>query len=222
MKPAAELLTSFPLPEAMSPVLRDELASEARVAALDAGARYLRTGAAVETFALVTEGLLRVYKADESGREITLYTVGPGECCMINVLSLLGRRTSAAEAVVQEPVQALVYPGGLFRRWMADHESMRAFVFGLLADRVDGMMALIEEVAFQRMDRRLASHLVDRSGRGGSPELRVTHDTLAADLGTAREVVSRLLKSFERKGAVALGRGCIRILDEDALRNLDC
>lgn len=222
MKNASLLLSMFPLPENMSPVLHDKLTSEARVATFDSGTRYLQIGATVETFALVTEGLLRVFRADENGREITLYTVGPGECCIINVLSLLSNRTSIAEAVVEEPSQALIYPGGRFRHWMAKHESMRSFVFGLLTDRVDGMMALIEEVAFRRMDRRLASYLLDRSRRGESHEIRLTHETVAAELGTAREVISRLLKAFERKGAVALGRGLIQILDEDALRDSGC
>lgn len=222
MKPATKLLSAFRLPSAMSTELRRDLASDARVVTLDAGARYLQSGVNVEVFALVTEGLLRVFKTDESGREITLYTVGPGECCMINVLCLLSDRPSVAEAVVEEPVQALVYPGNRFRSWMATEDSMRSFIFGQLSDRIDGMMALIEEVAFQKMDRRLATHLLDRAERGDSSEIRTTHEALAADLGTAREVVSRLLKSFERKGAVSLGRGCIRILDAGALGESGC
>ncbi len=221
MENTVKMLTNFRLPDAMSPALREELASEAHITVLDVGTSFLQMDAAVESFALVSEGLLRVFRADDNGRGITLYTVGPGECCMINVLCLLSQRASAADAMVEEPVRALVYSGANFRRWMAEHASMRSFVFGLLADRVEGMMALIDEVAFQRMDRRLAAHLLDRSQRGESLEIKVTHETLAANLGTAREVVSRLLKMFERNGSVALGRGCIRILDEEALREPD-
>ncbi len=214
LKPAAE----FPFPMGLPPALVSQLREHGRTARLAAGDMYLREHAAVETFALVRSGALRVFKTGESGREITLYGVGPGECCTVNVLCLLSGRPSPAAATAETDVEAIVYPRSLFLRWMADHEAMRAFVFGILADKVGDMMTLIEEVAFQRMDRRLAAYLVERGGAAGSV-LECTHETVAADLGTAREVVSRLLKTFEQRGLVSLARGRIRIVDPAALQH---
>ena len=95
---------------------------------------------------------------------------------------------------------------------------MRSFVFGITANRVGSMMALIEEVAFQRLDCRLAGYLVQRAANGAT--ITTTHDAIAADLGTAREVVSRLLKSFERQNAVSLARGAVTVTDVAVLERL--
>lgn len=217
MSTPAKVPADFPFPEGLPPALLSQLREHGRTARLAAGDMYLREHAAVETFALVRSGVLRVYKTGENGREITLYGVGPGECCTVNVLCLLSGRPSPAAAAAETAVEAVIYPRSLFLRWMAEHEAMRAYVFGILADKVGDMMALIEEVAFQRMDRRLAAYLVERGSAAGSA-LECTHETVAADLGTAREVVSRLLKSFEQRGLVSLGRGRIRIEDPTSLR----
>jgi len=217
MSTPARVPADFPYPEGLPPALLSQLREHGRAARLAAGDMYLREHAAVESFALVRSGALRVYKTGENGREITLYGVGPGECCTVNVLCLLSGRPSPAAAAAETAVEAVIYPRRLFLRWMAEHEAMRAYVFGILADKVGDMMALIEEVAFQRMDRRLAAYLVERGGAAGSA-LECTHETVAADLGTAREVVSRLLKSFEQRGLVTLARGRIGIADPAGLR----
>ena len=218
--PKLDLLHPFPLPPDAPASLREELASRGQAVKLVTGSHYLRQNTEVKTFALVSEGLLRVYRTGETGREITLYTVGPGECCMINVLCLLSGRRSPAYAQVEQEVHALAYPRELFLRWMAEDEFMRTFVNGMLADRIGSMMALIEEVAFQRMDRRLGTYLLERTERFGDPQLQTTHETVAADLGTVREVVSRLLKDFERRGFLELGRGSITLTDPGALQHL--
>lgn len=217
MSAAPKPPAGFPFPEGLPPVLLAQLREHGRAVRLAAGDTYLRERAAVESFALVRSGVLRVFKTGENGREITLYGVGAGECCTINVLCLLSGQPSPAAAAAETAVEAIIYPRRLFLDWMAEHEAMRSFVFGILADKVGDMMALIEEVAFQRMDRRLAAYLVERGSAAGSA-LECTHETVAADLGTAREVVSRLLKSFEQRGLVSLGRGRIRIEDPAALR----
>ncbi len=185
---------------------------------LEAGSQFLMPGAAVEQFALVREGSLRVYTAGSQGREITLYNVVPGECCLINVLCLVSGRQSPAFAVAEERVSAVAFSRATFLDWMNRREDVRAFIFGIMAGRVSGMMALVEEVAFQRLDCRLAAYLLAR-GEAGST-LKLTHETVAADLGTAREVISRLLKAFERQGAVRLGRGAIELVDRGVLRDL--
>jgi CRP/FNR family transcriptional regulator len=169
---------------------------------------------------MVEQGSLRVYTAGMEGREITLYNVDPGESCLINVLCLISGKNSPAYAVADEPLTAVAFPRSNFLHWLAEREDVRHFVFGVMAGRVTDMMALVEEVAFQRLDCRLAAYLLQRGGAGDT--LALTHEAVALDLGTAREVVSRLLKAFERQGAVRLSRGAITLLDLKVLLELKC
>jgi len=198
---------------------RKEMRDAASPAHLAKGDYYAREGDRCEQMALVGEGRLRVYKVGESGREITLYNVGPGEGCLLNVSCLLTERPSPAFAVVEQPVSALMFSGQRFREWIATNEGVRAFVFDLLAKRITSVMSLVEEVTFRRMDERVAEFLRDRfdgnSHNGGV--LNVTHEQIALELGTAREVVSRLLKEFERMGAITLSRGRIVLENAQAL-----
>ena len=177
----------FTLPPDTPAELRAQLRDRGRLVKLAPGAIYLHERSSVDTFALVRSGSLRVFKTSDRGREITLYCVAPGECGTINVVCLLAGRASPAAAVAESAVEAAVYPRSLFLEWMATYEAMRSFVFGIVADKLGDMMALVEEIAFHRMDRRLAAYLVERSGREGT-RLDVTHETIASDLGTAREV----------------------------------
>lgn len=192
-----------------------EIARHGRRVRLEPGQFFLRRDEEVDLFAIVEAGSLRVFTAGAEGREITLYCVEPGECCLVNVLCLISGMRNPANAVADEPVNAVVFPRSIFLQWLAEREDVRTFVFGIMAGRVATMMALVEEVAFQRLDCRLAAYLLQRGKDAGA--LTLTHEAIAAELGTAREVVSRLLKSFERQGAVELGRGRIEIRDRDLL-----
>lgn len=189
-----------------------------RRVSLAVGQHLLHCGQGVDVFAVLVRGVLRVYANGANGREITLYSVAPGECCMINVMCLIAGVRCPAAAVAEEPAAVILFPRRTFLDWLDQRTDFRAYVFGIMADRVGAMMALVEEVAFQRLDCRLAAYLCQRAG--GDGRLATTHDAIAADLGTAREVVSRLLKSFERRGAVALGRGSIRVKNATCLRDL--
>ena len=161
---------------------------------------------------------MRVFKLGEGGQEITLYHVGAGEACPLNVSCILSDRPVPAMACVEEDVEAIVVPAATFRAWIAEYEPMRRFVFQMFSSRLTEVMSLVEEVAFRRMDQRLARRLADLLTEEGSVE--VTHADIAADLGTAREVVSRLLKEFERLGAISLSRGKILLRNESILNDL--
>jgi len=193
--------------------LQRALTEAATVVRLEAGAYFLREGDSCAHFAIIVSGKMRVFKLAESGQEITLYHVGAGEVCPLNVSCILSDSRVPAMARVEEDVQAIVVPAAAFRLWMAEHESLRTFVFQMFSRRLSEVMSLVEEVAFRRMDQRLASRLeellLEADGTHGSIE--ITHAVIAADLGTAREVVSRLLKEFERLGAISLSRGRIRL-----------
>lgn len=202
--------------------LQREIAAAAQIVHLEAGAYFLREGDRCAHFAMLVSGRMRVFKLGESGHEITLYHVAAGEACPLNVSCILSDRPVPAMARVEEDVEAIVVPEATFRRWMAQHEALRSFVFQMFASRLTEIMSLVEEVAFRRMDRRLAGRLHDLLVGDGAPRASVdtTHAQLASDLGTAREVVSRLLKEFERLGAITLARGRIGLKNAALLREL--
>lgn len=207
------------------PELRREITESANLVHLDAGAYFLREGDSCAHFAVLVSGRMRVFKLGERGHEITLYHVGAGEACPLNVSCILSDRPVPAMARVEEDVDAIVIPAATFRSWMARHEWLRTFVFTTFATRLSEMMSLVEEVAFRRMDQRLARRLHDillvPSPAGGKRQsVEITHAELAADLGTAREVVSRLLKELERLGAISLSRGKIALKNGAVLREI--
>ena len=154
------------------------------------------------------ENVTRVFKIGQTGREITLYEIGPGETCILNASCILSGRTYPAHAVALSDITALMVPAEVFRRLVREHEEMRDFVFTLLSQRLTGVMELVEEIAFGRMDERLREYLIERSQ---NDRLEVTHQKVANDLGTSREVVSRILKDFERQGKLKLSRNTIHI-----------
>lgn len=176
--------------------------------------RLFEEGAACRGFPLVLSGAVQVARGSPGGRQLELYRVLPGELCVVSTAGLTGPgRLSAHGVALQATELVLLGPAG-FERACA-HEGFRRFVFGSFAERLADLMALAEAVAFQRLDQRLAQSLLGR----GTP-IRITHQALANELGTVREIVSRLLGRFERDGWVAIGRERIDVLDAPALRAL--
>jgi CRP/FNR family transcriptional regulator, anaerobic regulatory protein len=165
-------------------------------------------------FPLLLEGEVRVSRPSQDGRSLELYRLVPGEMCLVSSASLFRTQPLAAQAVATRPTRLLMVPPAVFRAWIA-HPAFRDYVMGLFAERMADLTALIDAVAFQRLDRRLAAALL-----GHGPELAVTHQDLADVLGTVREMVSRLLHRFEREGWIELARERIRIRDSAALRHL--
>jgi CRP/FNR family transcriptional regulator len=171
-------------------------------------------GAPCRGFPFVLSGEVRVARGAPQGRALELYRVQPGEVCIVSAACLFGQTTLAAHGATVQPTRLLLLPPSTFMRW-CDHEPFRRFVFGVFATRMADLIALAEAVAFQRLDQRLAAALL---GHGGT--LRITHQQLADELGTVREMVTRLLKRFELAGWVLLGRERIEIRDPAALRQL--
>ncbi len=206
---SSEFLKVFPAFRDSDSGIRTLLASALRRSA-PAGARIYAEGDSCSGIAFILSGEIRVYKIGETGREITLYEIGPGETCILNASCILAGQSYPANAVTLSDVEMLLLPSEVFRRLIADDESMRRFVFSLLGERLSGVMALVEEVAFGRMDVRLLDYLVEKAENG---RLDTTHQNIANDLGTSREVVSRLLKDLERQGKVILSRNAITLIN---------
>jgi CRP/FNR family transcriptional regulator len=163
----------------------------------------------------VLEGAVRVVMNAPSGREILLYRVDPGQGCILSGGCLLGHSDYAARGIAEEDVTLLSLPPAEFQALLLEHEPFRHFVFGMYGERLAEVMQLVEEVAFRRLDERLAQLLVHRG-----PVIAATHQSLADELGSVREIVSRLLRSFEQRGWVKLERERITLTDPRSLAAL--
>ncbi len=203
-----EFVEAFPaLGKAPERHVRDIL-SAGTLRSFPAGMLLYSEGDACSAIAFLLSGEIRVYKAAEGGREITLYEIGRGETCILNASCILAKTPYPANAVSLKEGSMFLVPADSFGRLMDTSEDMRHFVFEMMSRRLTTVMALVEEVAFGRMDIRLKEYLSEKAEHG---VLLSTHQKIADDLGTSREVISRLLKDFERKGIVALSRNEITL-----------
>lgn len=209
------LQTSLPVLQALSPEMAQEFLAHAYLATLPASRDVFAEGDEAAAIALLLSGRVRVYKIGETGREITLYRFGSGESCVLTANAILSGQTFPALATVEETADVVMVPAEAFRGWVDRYQPWRAFVFELLSQRLTRMLAVVDEVTFQRMDARLADLLLSR-GAVQNP-LAITHQEIAADLGSSREVITRLLSDFADEGQVALMRGAIEVLDRGGL-----
>ena len=180
--------------------------------AVGAGRQLFAVGQPCSGFPLVLSGEVQVVRESGDGRVLELYRVAPGEMCLVSSASLFHQRPLAGTGIVTQPAELLLVAPDIFRHWLEQPE-FRFHVLGLFAERLADLAALVDAIAFRRLDQRLAAALL---GRG--PELATTHQALADRLGTAREIVSRLLRRFEEQGWVRLSRERISIIDSAALR----
>jgi CRP/FNR family transcriptional regulator len=206
---------AMPLLQRADEALKRELKQHAQYAKIPAGRDVFVDGDRVDGIALLLSGVVRVYKIGETGREITLYRFGLGESCILTANAILSQRSFPAIATVEEEAEAVMIPADVFRGWVNKYELWREFVFDLLSDRLSTVMSVVDEVVFKRMDRRVAVLLLNQA-RVGNP-MRVTHQEIAAELGSSREVISRILEDFSREGLIESGRGTIEVLDFEGL-----
>lgn len=211
-------LEHFPALKCLEPQSLKLLRDEAKVASIPAGTVIFHGGDLSRAYLLVLDGQVRVQKVAETGREIVLYRVEPGQSCVLTTACLLSDIPYGAEGVAETDIKAVALPAGIFHRLMAASEQFRKFVFAAYSTRISELLCLIEEVAFGRIDKRLAAFLLERADDAGV--LKATHQDIATELGSAREVISRQLKEFERKGWVELSRGSLRVLNQVSLENL--
>lgn len=212
---AATLTTLYPALAALPPAtLRDVLAAQAQFVQVEAGTMLFDEGSPCGGFPLVLEGEVRVARGSAQGRAIELYRVGPGGMCVVSASCLFGEHPLTAHATAASPCSLVLLSPAGFDAWVAD-AGFRRYVFGIFAERLSELMELAEAVAFQRLDQRLAAALL-----GHGPTLQATHQALADELGTVREIVTRLLKRFERAGWLSVARERITLHDPAALRAL--
>lgn len=197
--------------------LVNELRQHAQFARIPAGHDVFVDGDRVDGIALLLSGVVRVYKIGETGREITLYRFGLGQSCILSANAILSQKSFPAIATVEEDAEAVMIPADVFRRWVNKYDLWREFVFDLLSERLSTVMAVVDEVVFKRMDRRVAALLLNQA-KVQNP-MRVTHQEIAAELGSSREVISRILEDFSREELIEAGRGTIEVLDFEGLKS---
>lgn len=213
--PAEEVCRLFPAIDKLESGLRQEILGQLHAATLPSGSIVFADNDSCEHFPLLYSGTIRVFKASDDGREVLLYRVEPGDTCLLTSSCLLGNSRYPAQGCIERDASLAILPKAAFDAAVQASDQFRAFVFSRFANRLTEMMLLVEAVAFQRLDRRLAALLLAR-GRS----LMATHQQIANDLGSSREIVSRLLKDFEEQGWVELRRGHILILNENPLAEL--
>lgn len=208
-----EIVARYPFLGSLPEALRARFMREVSVRKVPAGTRLFDEQDACQAFPLVLSGTIRVAKVAPSGRRLKLYDVEPGDSCILTSSCLIAHKTYPALGATETEVELALVPAGLFMTLIDEHEPARRHVFALFAERLTELMALVEAVAFQRLDQRLAARLL-----GHGTVLRLTHQQLADELGSARELVSRVLGQFAEEGLVRSGRQEIEILDANALR----
>jgi len=209
-------LTSFPDLAGLEPEAKALISKHARIVEAPVGTVGYREGGECGAYVMRLAGRSRVFKISASGREILLYRVGPGETCVITTTCLLGNSNYPASTVVEEPIKDVIIPSAAFNQLMIDSKVFRTFVMTNYGALISDLIVLLDEVAFHTLDARLAKLLIDAD----ETVVHRTHQQIADELGTAREVVSRQLKRFEQKNWVSMGRGQVEIQDRAQLLEL--
>lgn len=206
---------------ALFPILTGDLAGdfkrESERMTFSKGEQLYEQGFPCPFVPFIVSGMVRVFKIGESGREITLYRVRPGQVCILSSTCSISDKQFPAIAEAEEPSVVYVVPGGAFRRMLRKFVPMQEFIFDVMSERLVEMMTVVEEVAFWRVDLRLANRLLEDIAPPSDLVVKMTHARLAIELGSAREVISRILKEFERQGLVTLVRGKVQVVSREAL-----
>jgi len=208
-------LESFPALQKVLDVAWRNTLDKIKITHISKGDVLFQHGDGCNAYVLTITGCIRVQKIDPQGHEIVLYRVEEGQSCMLTTICLIGGQQYPAEGIAETDATLAILPLADFERALTASSGFRQFVMGSIGCRICDLMQLVEDVAFGRMDTRLARLLIKQTQHHN--ELHCTHQELAFELGTAREVVSRLLKDFERRGWVGLNRGKIVLCDMQAL-----
>lgn len=192
--------------------MKHELMTNGTIKNFKAGEIILQENSYIKTLPIVISGSLKVLREEEDGREILLYYITAGETCVMSFLGGINNDKSIVKAVVEEDSEILLVPIHNAQAWVAKYPSWCDFIFKLYHKRFEELLSVVNAMAFQKIDQRIFELLLKKQQLTGSNEINVTHQQLADELGTAREVVSRLLKQLEREKRISLSRNKINIL----------
>lgn len=202
------------LPNLTDPKLLQAIMEKGKVMHLESGKVLLEPGQFIKAVPLVIEGSIKIMRMDEEGKELFLYYLDPGETCALSLTCCSAARPSEIKAVVEEKATIVFIPVQIHEQWSDEFKQWKDFVSSTYQMRFQEMLVALDAVAFKRMDERLMRYIVTKMKQHKSNELHTTHQEIANELGTSREVVSRLLKTLEKKKWIELGRNVIYIRDD--------
>ena len=208
----------FPGLSRLEPAVKDVLVQRSATVTLPAGTLLFGPGRSPENMLFLLDGTVRVQQVSDTGHEIVLYRIQAGQSCVLTTACLLTYEDYSAEGIAETEVTAVTVPRDVFDDLVAQSKSFRDFVFAAFAKRITDLFLVIDEVAFQRLDVRLADRLIELSN--GTDVVATTHQKLSVELGTAREVISRQLQEFQRRGWIEQSRGSVTLLDRTQMKRL--
>lgn len=218
MTESAKWIERFPGLSRLAPTTKELLLSQSAVLDVPKGTTIFGPGKSPENMLFLLEGTVRVQQVSETGHEIVLYRIHAGQSCVLTTACLLAYEDYSAEGIAETPVQAAAVPRDVFDDLVAQSKSFRDFVFAAFSKRITDLFRMIDEVAFQKLDVRLADKLIALAGKADT--VATTHQKLSVELGTAREVISRQLQEFQRRGWIGQARGRVDLKDRVQLERL--
>lgn len=218
MSDVQEWIERFPGLSRLESPIKQLLLSKSAIIDVPKGVTIFGPGNSPENMLFLLDGTVRVQQVSDTGHEIVLYRIQAGQSCVLTTACLLAYDNYSAEGVSETPVKAAAVPREVFDDLVAQSKSFRDFVFAAFSKRITDLFLMIDEVAFQRLDVRLADKLLSLSN--GQETVATTHQKLSVELGTAREVVSRQLQEFQRRGWIEQARGSVSLLDRTRLEKL--
>ena len=198
--------------------LLEEIEQNSSIIEFAEGEDLMKSGQNIRNTLIVKEGLVKVYREDEEGNEIFLYHLEPGQACALSIICAVQNRTSEIKARAVKPTTVLAIPVSLVEQWMKDYKSWYQFILSTYRARFEELLNTLDAVAFKNMDERLVMYLKKHSEISNNRNISFTHAQIASELGTSREVVSRLLKKLAEKGMIKVNRQNIEIVNLDNLR----
>lgn len=198
--------------------VRDRLIQVAQVRRYEKGHQVFGPDNVPDSLLFLYEGTIRVSQTSDNGRDIVLYRVDAGESCVLTTACMLAEEAYNAEGIAETDITVVVLPKLAFDRLIAEEPAFRSFVFAAYSRRLIDLLRVVDDVAFGRIDVRLADRLLSLAG--GDKEILATHQQIASELGTAREVISRVLHDFQKRGFIGQTRARIALIDKPALRAL--
>ncbi|NEQ72837.1 MAG: Crp/Fnr family transcriptional regulator [Okeania sp. SIO2C9] len=213
------IASTFPFWENLDSEAKKKFLNECQHISLSPGKFVCLEGDICYHLPLIISGNVRVYKIGESGREITLYHLEKGDSCIMTASCIISQKVFPAFAIAETEIEALIIPANSLKKWVRHNTIWQEYIFGLLSQRLANVIEIIEEVAFHRMDSRIASYLL-HNVNSQIKNLQITHEAIAQELGSSREVVSRILKTFERQKLLSLSRGKIELHNWEKLEKI--
>jgi CRP/FNR family transcriptional regulator len=202
------------LPNLTDPKLLQSILDKGQVVNYESGKVLMEPGQFIKAVPLVIDGSIKIMRMDDEGKELFLYYLEPGETCALSLTCCSAARPSEIKAVVEEPATIIFVPVQLHEQWSDEFKQWKDFVSSTYQQRFQEMLIALDAVAFKRMDERLMRYIVTKMKQLKANELHTTHQEIANELGTSREVISRLLKQLEKKKWIELGRNVIYIRDD--------